>query len=226
SPSPSDKAEGKPDISSPFFPRRNSLIKTSAEIVSEVRQSLNVQSTQRPFTPRDAHRQLFGTSSVRANADNRPPSTFSLHAQNFDTPDSRPGSGTRLSPLNHVNPVHILPKPPANPLEVRRPLIGPRARLQRAGSLPIMPPAETDGKDGPAVYVIFMLDYKNKWDQGMHIMSQNMGGTTSRDTSVMAYLNIHMNVLPVLILSEKKIFRLLTKGKLKITVKFKVDCNT
>lgn len=26
----------------------------------------------------------------------------SLHAQNFDAPDSRPGSGTRLSPLEHV----------------------------------------------------------------------------------------------------------------------------
>ncbi|XP_055005426.1 armadillo repeat-containing protein 2 [Boleophthalmus pectinirostris] len=148
---------GKPEISSPFFPRRNSLIKTSAEIVSEVRQSLRVQSTQRPFTPRDAHRQLFGTSSVRASADNRPPSAFSLHAQNFDSPDSRPGSGTRLSPLHHKptfpipgangDPVHILPKPPADPLEVRRPLIGPRARLRRAGSLPIMPPAETDGSE-------------------------------------------------------------------------------
>ncbi|KAJ0060929.1 hypothetical protein NL108_001790, partial [Boleophthalmus pectinirostris] len=84
-----------------------------------------------------------------------------LHAQNFDSPDSRPGSGTRLSPLHHKptfpipgangDPVHILPKPPADPLEVRRPLIGPRARLRRAGSLPIMPPAETDGKDGPPI---------------------------------------------------------------------------
>ncbi|KAK7907755.1 hypothetical protein WMY93_016367 [Mugilogobius chulae] len=148
--------EGKPEICSSFLPRRNSLIKTSAEIVSEVRQSLRVQSTQRPFTPRDAHRQLFGKSSVRANADNRPPSAFSLHAQNFDTPDSRPGSGTRLSPLNHKptfpvlcesgDPI-ILPKPPADPLEVRRPLIGPRARLRRAGSLPIMPPAETDASE-------------------------------------------------------------------------------
>uniref|UniRef100_A0A8C6UIX9 Armadillo repeat containing 2 n=1 Tax=Neogobius melanostomus TaxID=47308 RepID=A0A8C6UIX9_9GOBI len=142
----------KPEICSPFFPRRNSSRKTSAEIVSEVRQSLRVQSTQRPFTPRDAQRQLFGTSSVRVNAVNRPPSAFSLHAQNFDSPDSRPGSGTRLSPLNHLqepcesgDQAHVLPKPPADPLEVRRPLIGPRARLRRAGSLPLMQTAETDG---------------------------------------------------------------------------------
>ncbi|XP_072299348.1 armadillo repeat-containing protein 2 [Eucyclogobius newberryi] len=150
-------AEGKPESCGPFFPRRNSLMKTSAEIVSEVRQSLRVQSTRRPLTPRDAHRQLFGTSSVRADANSRPPSAFSLHAQNFDPPDSRPGSGTRLSPLNHKptlsvpcesgDPGRVLPKPPADPLEVRRPLIGPRARLRRAGSLPIMPPTESDGKE-------------------------------------------------------------------------------
>ncbi|TKS75587.1 Armadillo repeat-containing protein 2 [Collichthys lucidus] len=93
--------ERKHDVCSPFVPRRSSVRKTSAEIVSEARQSLRVPSTQRPFTPRDGHRQLFGNSSVRADRDNRPPSTFSLHAQNFDAPDSRPGSGTRLSPLDH-----------------------------------------------------------------------------------------------------------------------------
>lgn len=27
---------------------------------------------------------------------------FSLHARNFEAPDSRPGSGSRLSPLEHV----------------------------------------------------------------------------------------------------------------------------
>lgn len=152
-------AEGKSNICSPFFSHRSPSRKTSAEIVSEVRQSLRVQSTQRPFTPRDGHRQLFGKSSVRADSNNRPPSAFSLHAQNFDAPDSRPGSGTRLSPLNHKpkfpvpcesgDPIKVLPKPPADPLEVRKPLIGPRARLRRAGSLPIMPPAETDERLNP-----------------------------------------------------------------------------
>lgn len=32
----------------------------------------------------------------------------SLHAQSFDASDSRPGSGTRLSPLDHVCSYHTL----------------------------------------------------------------------------------------------------------------------
>ncbi|XP_029352274.1 armadillo repeat-containing protein 2 [Echeneis naucrates] len=142
-----EKKHGK---RSPFIPRSSTLRKTSAEIVSEARQSLRVQSTQRPFTPRDGPRQLFGKSSVHADCNNRPPSTFSLHAQNFDAPDSRPGSGTRLSPLNH-NPkfpvpcdaedtFKAFPKPPADPLEVKRGLAGARARLLRVGSLTTLPP--------------------------------------------------------------------------------------
>uniref|UniRef100_A0A665X0H4 Armadillo repeat containing 2 n=1 Tax=Echeneis naucrates TaxID=173247 RepID=A0A665X0H4_ECHNA len=152
-----EKKHGK---RSPFIPRSSTLRKTSAEIVSEARQSLRVQSTQRPFTPRDGPRQLFGKSSVHADCNNRPPSTFSLHAQNFDAPDSRPGSGTRLSPLNH-NPkfpvpcdaedtFKAFPKPPADPLEVKRGLAGARARLLRVGSLTTLPPVvgHTDGKSG------------------------------------------------------------------------------
>ncbi|XP_036941778.1 armadillo repeat-containing protein 2 [Acanthopagrus latus] len=149
--------ERKHEICSPFLPRRNSLRKTSAEIVSEVRQSLRVQSTQRPFTPRDGERQLFGKNSTRAA--NRPPSAFSLHAQNFDAPDSRPGSGTRLSPLDHrpkfpvpcdaEDPFKAFPKPPTDPLEVKRGLAGARTRLLRAGSLTALPPVEghTDVKE-------------------------------------------------------------------------------
>uniref|UniRef100_A0A8C4HS07 Armadillo repeat containing 2 n=1 Tax=Dicentrarchus labrax TaxID=13489 RepID=A0A8C4HS07_DICLA len=147
------------DFYFPFVPRRSPLRKTSAEIVSEARQSLRVQSTQRPFTPRDGHRQLFGKSSARADRDNRPPSTFSLHAQNFDAPDSRPGSGTRLSPLDHKPKFPVpceaedsfkaFPKPPTDPLEVKRGLARTRARLLRAGSLTMLPSVEghTDGKE-------------------------------------------------------------------------------
>uniref|UniRef100_A0A7N8XTV3 Armadillo repeat containing 2 n=1 Tax=Mastacembelus armatus TaxID=205130 RepID=A0A7N8XTV3_9TELE len=149
--------EGKHGACSPFIPRRNSLRQTSAEIVNEARQFLRVQSTQRPLTPRDGHRQLFGRSSVRADGKNRPPSTFSLHAQNFDAPDSRPGSGTRLSPLDHKpkfpvpydadDPISTFPKPPADPLEVQRGRAGARARLLRAGSLTALSPVEhTDSK--------------------------------------------------------------------------------
>ncbi|XP_026175270.1 armadillo repeat-containing protein 2 [Mastacembelus armatus] len=150
--------EGKHGACSPFIPRRNSLRQTSAEIVNEARQFLRVQSTQRPLTPRDGHRQLFGRSSVRADGKNRPPSTFSLHAQNFDAPDSRPGSGTRLSPLDHKpkfpvpydadDPISTFPKPPADPLEVQRGRAGARARLLRAGSLTALSPVEhTDMKE-------------------------------------------------------------------------------
>ncbi|KAM3873561.1 armadillo repeat-containing protein 2-like [Diretmus argenteus] len=151
--------ERKREIASPFTPRRSALRKTSAEIVSEARQSLRTLSTQRPFTPRDEHRQLFGESSVRANRDNRPPSTFSVHAGNFDAPDSRPGSGTRLSPLRHKptfpvpynaeDPVKTHPKPPSDPLDVKRGVAVTRARLLRAGSLTTLPPLErhTDVKE-------------------------------------------------------------------------------
>ncbi|KAF0023597.1 hypothetical protein F2P81_024227 [Scophthalmus maximus] len=135
---------------------RNSSRKTSAEIVSEARQSLRVQTTQRPFTPRDGHRQLFGNSSVRGDHVNRPQSTFSLDAQNFDAPDSRPGSGTRLSPLEHKpkfpgrcgtgDACKAVPKPPADPLNVKRGSAGAgvqaRVRLLRTGSLPTLPPLE------------------------------------------------------------------------------------
>uniref|UniRef100_A0A8C2ZZB7 Uncharacterized protein n=1 Tax=Cyclopterus lumpus TaxID=8103 RepID=A0A8C2ZZB7_CYCLU len=87
--------ERKHEACSPFIPRRNAGRKTSAEIVSEVRRSLRVQSTQRPFTPRDGHRQLFGKSSVRADCDSRPPSTF------------------RLSPVMVRMPSRPFPKTPA-----------------------------------------------------------------------------------------------------------------
>ncbi|KAM9354975.1 armadillo repeat-containing protein 2 [Pholidichthys leucotaenia] len=137
---------------SPFIPRRNPVRKTCAEIVSEARQSLRAQATHRPFTPKDGHRQLFGRNSVRADHDNRPSSTFSLHAQHFDAPDSRPGSGTRLPPLEHKpkfpvprsaeDPLQALPKPPSDPVEVRRGLAGARARLLRGGSLATLLPLE------------------------------------------------------------------------------------
>ncbi|XP_071776244.2 armadillo repeat-containing protein 2 [Centroberyx gerrardi] len=151
--------ERKREIASPFAPRRSAQRKTSAEIVNEARQSLRTLCTRRPFTPRDGHRQLFGESSVRANRDNRPPSAFSVHARNFDAPDSRPGSGTRLSPLDYkpkfpvpydaADPVKAHPKPPTDPLEAKRGAAGARARLLRAGSLTTLPPVErrTDVKE-------------------------------------------------------------------------------
>uniref|UniRef100_A0A671NVK1 Armadillo repeat-containing protein 2-like n=1 Tax=Sinocyclocheilus anshuiensis TaxID=1608454 RepID=A0A671NVK1_9TELE len=124
---------------------------TSAEIVSEARRSLRALATQRPFTPQEKHRQLFGESSSRAR-DGRPPSAFSLHAQHFEAPDSRPGSGTRLSPLEHKPRLSVsldedggvdeatLPKPPAERGNTRIGSGGSRAKLLRAASINRLPP--------------------------------------------------------------------------------------
>uniref|UniRef100_A0A6Q2YMV7 Armadillo repeat containing 2 n=1 Tax=Esox lucius TaxID=8010 RepID=A0A6Q2YMV7_ESOLU len=142
-----------------FFLNPDTRRKTSAEIVTEARRSLRTLHTQRPFTPRDNHRYLFGETSSRTH-DGRPPSTFSLYARNFETPDSRPGSGTRLSPLEHkpllavaqdVDPDPVspkpLPKPPSDPLEPKTGVAGARARLLRVGSLTTLPPvARPEGK--------------------------------------------------------------------------------
>uniref|UniRef100_A0A8C2LWH0 Armadillo repeat containing 2 n=1 Tax=Cricetulus griseus TaxID=10029 RepID=A0A8C2LWH0_CRIGR len=49
--------------------------KTSAEIISEARNALRAVRTQRPFTPREDQRKLFGPASSRA-PENRPPSSF------------------------------------------------------------------------------------------------------------------------------------------------------
>ncbi|KAI7799789.1 putative armadillo repeat-containing protein 2 [Triplophysa rosa] len=123
---------------------------TSAEIVSEARRSLRTLATQRPFTPQEKHRQLFGESSSRAR-DGRPPSAFSLHARNFEAPDSRPGSGSRLSPLEHKPRLTVfrdedgredeaaLPKPPAERENTRRDSGGCRARHLRTSSINRLP---------------------------------------------------------------------------------------
>uniref|UniRef100_A0A8I6A0V3 Armadillo repeat containing 2 n=1 Tax=Rattus norvegicus TaxID=10116 RepID=A0A8I6A0V3_RAT len=49
--------------------------KTSAEIISEARNALRTVRTQRPFTPREDQRKLFGPASSRT-PENRPPSSF------------------------------------------------------------------------------------------------------------------------------------------------------
>ncbi|XP_057679197.1 armadillo repeat-containing protein 2 isoform X1 [Corythoichthys intestinalis] len=147
--------ERKYELCGPFLPRRHPSLRTSAEIVGEARRILRAQSTQRPYTPQDANRQLFPRSSVRADHSNRPSSTFSLHSQNFYVGDSRPNSGTRLSPLEHNRKISIpgcddisksSPKPPTDPLDTKIGLGRTRARLFRASSLTTLPPlpAHTD----------------------------------------------------------------------------------
>ncbi|XP_078502984.1 armadillo repeat-containing protein 2 isoform X2 [Lissotriton helveticus] len=127
----------------PFFKPPVPKQKTSAEIITEARNALRTIKTQRPFTPRDEQRKLFGPASSRT-PENRPPSTFSLHASSFESPDSRPVSGTRLSPLQHrpkfpgsaaneEEPFPSIPKPPLHPVDVRR-ISNSRARLFKTGS--------------------------------------------------------------------------------------------
>nr|XP_055041919.1 armadillo repeat-containing protein 2 isoform X2 [Misgurnus anguillicaudatus] len=143
----------QPDKSERIYTRRP----TSAEIVSEARRSLRTLTTQRPFTPQEKQRQLFGESSSRPH-DGRPPSAFSLHARNFEAPDSRPGSGTRLSPLDHKPRLSVfldedgheddavLPKPPAERGNTRRGSGGSRARHLRTPSINTLPPVASQSK--------------------------------------------------------------------------------
>ncbi|KAK3506989.1 hypothetical protein QTP70_034689 [Hemibagrus guttatus] len=139
--------ERKQEKQGPFYRGYGIRRQTSAEIVTEARRSLRTLQTRRPFTPREEHRQLFGGSA--RTCDGRPPSSFSLHAQNFDVPDSRPNSGTRLSPLEHKSRFSLspdedcskgVPKPPAERMDKRGGAGGgARTRLVRARSLTIIP---------------------------------------------------------------------------------------
>ncbi|XP_078068496.1 armadillo repeat-containing protein 2 isoform X2 [Mustelus asterias] len=115
--------------------------KTSAEIISEARSSLRILKTQRPFTPKDDQRKLFGSTSSRA-PENRPPSAFSLHARSFEGSDSRPISGARLTPIDHKPKIPTspskdegppVPKPPLDPIEIKR-VSNARARLFKVAS--------------------------------------------------------------------------------------------
>ncbi|XP_062953848.1 armadillo repeat-containing protein 2 [Cynocephalus volans] len=153
--SPNEKKLERLDL---FYQPSLSKQKTSAEIISEARNALRTVRTQRPFTPREDQRKLFGPTSSRT-PENRPPSSFSLHASSFESSDSRPISGTRLSPLD-LKPKALaspsteedrcvsFPKPPVDPAKIRR-ISSARARLFRAASqgalLPdrSLPPAES-----------------------------------------------------------------------------------
>nr|XP_054752945.1 armadillo repeat-containing protein 2-like [Lytechinus pictus] len=97
---------------------------TSADIIADARAALRTVPTTRPFTPREDKRTLFSGSTSRA-PNERPPSAFSLGSRHFDGPDSRPPTGSRLSPLDHkpspppIKQISIddhcpkLPKPPS-----------------------------------------------------------------------------------------------------------------
>lgn len=70
--SPNDPKLEKRD---PFYRSLVAKQKTSAEIISEARNALRTVGTQRPFTPQEGQRKLFGPASSRTS-ENRPPSSF------------------------------------------------------------------------------------------------------------------------------------------------------
>uniref|UniRef100_A0A8C5KIM9 ARMC2 n=1 Tax=Jaculus jaculus TaxID=51337 RepID=A0A8C5KIM9_JACJA len=133
----------------PFYRPSLSRQKTSAEIISEARNALRTVKTQRPFTPWEDQRKLFGPASSRT-PESRPPSSFSLHSSSFELSESRPISGTRLSPLQlkpkapaspapEEHACLSFPKPPLDPAKIRK-ISSSRARLFRAASQgPLLP---------------------------------------------------------------------------------------
>ncbi|KAK2154942.1 hypothetical protein LSH36_253g04000 [Paralvinella palmiformis] len=134
----------------PFY-KAPENVRTSAQIIQDAKDSLQrgqlrPLSTRRPETPQESQRKLFGEQSIR-DPTNRPPSAFSLGSHHFDS-ESRPVSGTRLSPLDHKPKVvdeigPIAPKPPADPNRpVRRP--GSRQRLHHQHSIDSPTDGSTD----------------------------------------------------------------------------------
>ncbi|KAM6459507.1 armadillo repeat-containing protein 2 isoform 2-T7 [Liasis olivaceus] len=131
------------DYSEAFYKPSLAVQKTSAEIISEARSTLRTLRTQRPFTPRDERRKLFGSSSSRT-PENRPPSAFSLHSSSFESVESRPVSCARLSPLDYKpkllssasNDEEHCVSPPLPPVdsEAIRKVSNARARLFRTAS--------------------------------------------------------------------------------------------
>ncbi|KAJ8270619.1 hypothetical protein GJAV_G00117210 [Gymnothorax javanicus] len=141
--------EKKCDKREPFYLSPSPKRKTSAEIISEARRSLRAVNTRRPFTPKDDQRHLFGQASSRTT-DCRPPSAFSLHARHFEEPESRPGSGKRLSPLDHKpklpgppdddpNGLAALPRPPSGPQLRKRPDSARPRQLKSAPAMGLLP---------------------------------------------------------------------------------------
>ncbi|XP_058276044.1 armadillo repeat-containing protein 2 isoform X3 [Hirundo rustica] len=114
----------------PFYWLSAAKPKTSSEIVNEARDALRTVKTQRPFTPTDEQRKLFGSQSSRF-CQSRSPSVFSFGTSSSESSESRPHSGVHLSPLAHKPMLIIsekkneassvfLPTPPFDAAEVRK----------------------------------------------------------------------------------------------------------
>ncbi|XP_032744885.1 armadillo repeat-containing protein 2 [Rattus rattus] len=158
--------------------------KTSAEIISEARNALRTVRTQRPFTPREDQRKLFGPASSRT-PENRPPSSFSLHASSFELADSKPISGTRLRPLelkpkapaspNTEEDANLsFPKAPVDPAKIRR-ISGARARFYRAASQGTLLP----DRSPPAAHSKTTVESRNTVSMGSATAKRNRAHLTA-----------------------------------------------
>lgn len=121
-------------LNSPSVKRKNELpfyeapsgITTPSQIIKETKEKLLDSSqqnskirsvqTNRPFTPKEDTRTLFGSKSVRP-INERPPSAISINAKSFDTIEtSRPLSNTRLTPITDSKPQQKLQTQTSNNL--------------------------------------------------------------------------------------------------------------
>ncbi|NXU96551.1 ARMC2 protein, partial [Cettia cetti] len=113
----------------PFYWLSATKPKTSSEIVNEARDALRTIKTQRPFTPTDEQRKLFGSQFSQCSQ-SRSPSVCSFGTSSSESSESRPHSGVHLSPLAH-KPILVisekkneasvfLPTPSVDAAEVRK----------------------------------------------------------------------------------------------------------
>ncbi|CAH6778265.1 Armc2 [Phodopus roborovskii] len=168
--------------------------KTSVEIIREARNALRAVRTQRPFTPREDQRKLFGPASSRT-PENRPSSSFSLHASSFELGDSRPISGARLSPLElkpraPASPTTeeaaspSFPKPPLDPAKIRR-ISCARARFYRAASQGTLLP------DGPLTDAHSKTTEESKETVTVGNSTAKINGTYLRASNAIGHLKSH-----------------------------------
>lgn len=120
---PQSYTEDSPLSGFDLLPSRKGPVRSS-DVVKEAKQwsewkARSTAMTNRPFTPRDYDRRLFG--QTRNPSSSRPPSAISISSRLFDPtdPDSRPGSAAphpmKLTPLPQTPVVPENVDPPVSP---------------------------------------------------------------------------------------------------------------
>ena len=78
---------------------------TSARIIEDARRSVRALPTERPFTPAESGRILFGPGG---SSQSRPPSVYSIHARQFSA--SRPSTSQKLAPIEKTAAADLVKK--------------------------------------------------------------------------------------------------------------------